>query len=133
MPLPLVGCWLRRGGSCRRVAVTGGVSDIARISSNFLPEDCSGKTRRFANPPMETTEAAIHPTRMGDLFAVVGTPVGDGAYQTRLYRKPLINLLWTGALLMAFGGLVSLSDRRHRVGAPSRRRVQAAGVAAQRS
>ena len=91
------------------------------------------QTRRFANPPMETTEAAIHPTRMGDLFAVVGTPAGDGAYQTRLYRKPLINLLWTGALLMAFGGLVSLSDRRHRVGAPSRRRVEAAGTAAQRA
>jgi cytochrome c-type biogenesis protein CcmF len=37
--------------------------------------------------------------------------------------------IWLGAALMAFGGLVSLSDRRHRVGAPSRRARQLAAAA----
>jgi cytochrome c-type biogenesis protein CcmF len=29
--------------------------------------------------------------------------------------------IWLGGALMAFGGIVSLTDRRHRVGAPARR------------
>jgi cytochrome c-type biogenesis protein CcmF len=29
--------------------------------------------------------------------------------------------IWLGAAAMALGGLVSLTDRRHRVGAPARR------------
>ena len=36
----------------------------------------------------------------------------------RIYHKPLVLLIWWGPMLMAFGGLLSLSDRRLRVGAP---------------
>ncbi len=36
----------------------------------------------------------------------------------RIYHKPLVLLIWWGPVLMAFGGLLSLSDRRLRVGAP---------------
>ena len=36
----------------------------------------------------------------------------------RIYHKPLVLLIWFGAVLMAFGGVLSLSDRRLRVGAP---------------
>ncbi len=84
------------------------------------------ETRRFANPPMVTTEAAIRPHSFGDLYAVVGESNGDGGFATRLYHKPLINWLWIGSLMMALGGIVSLTDRRLRVGAPSRRKAAAA-------
>jgi cytochrome c biogenesis factor len=30
----------------------------------------------------------------------------------RLYHKPLVLLIWLGPVLMAFGGMLSLSDRR---------------------
>ncbi|MDP6342445.1 MAG: cytochrome c-type biogenesis CcmF C-terminal domain-containing protein, partial [Alphaproteobacteria bacterium] len=40
---------------------------------------------------------------------------------TRLYHKPLVHWIWFGSLVMVLGGLISLSDRRHRVGAPARR------------
>jgi cytochrome c-type biogenesis protein CcmF len=39
----------------------------------------------------------------------------------RTYVKPFANWIWLGALVMAAGGVVSLSDRRYRVGAPVRR------------
>ena len=64
-----------------------------------------------------TTEAAIHPTFLGDLYAVIGDPDGDG-YVTRIYFNPLIGWIWSGLLIMVVGGVVSLSDRRYRVGAP---------------
>ena len=41
----------------------------------------------------------------------------------RLYFNPLVRLIWLGALIMGFGGLFSLSDRRLRVGAPRRARI----------
>ena len=36
----------------------------------------------------------------------------------RLYYKPLVLLIWLGAVVMMLGGALSLSDRRLRVGAP---------------
>ncbi len=46
-----------------------------------------------------------------------------GHFVTRLYFNPLVPWIWAGILFMIVGGVVSLSDRRHRVGVPSRRRT----------
>ena len=75
-----------------------------------------------------TTEAAIHTTWLADLYVVLGEPDGAGAWSLRIYYNPLVPWIWIGAVAMALGGLVSLSDRRHRVGAPVR---AARGAAAQ--
>jgi cytochrome c-type biogenesis protein CcmF len=83
------------------------------------------ESRTFTTPPQQTTEAAIYPMISGDLYAVVGDPDGKGAYATRLYWKPLISWIWGGAIIMVIGGLVSLSDRRLRVGAPKRKKSEA--------
>jgi len=74
---------------------------------------------------MPTTEAAIHTTGLADLYAVIDTPDAAGGVAVHLYHQPLVPWIWGGAFLMVLGGLVSLSDRRLRVGAPSRRRVMA--------
>ena len=42
----------------------------------------------------------------------------DGALAVRIYHKPMVLLIWLGAVVMVFGGALSLSDRRLRVGAP---------------
>jgi cytochrome c-type biogenesis protein CcmF len=68
---------------------------------------------------MPTTEAAIHTNGLADLYAVIGDPDGKGGWTVRIYREPLVPLIWGGILVMALGGLVSLSDRRYRVGAPA--------------
>jgi len=79
--------------------------------------------RQYSHPPMETTEAAIHATFARDLYAVIGEADGKGGYAVRLYVKPMIGWIWLGALIMALGGALSLSDRRLRVGVPVRRRA----------
>ncbi len=68
-----------------------------------------------------TTEAAIRSTPSADLYAVLGDADGNGGWTVRLYHHPLAALLWGGVLLMVAGGLISLSDRRLRIGAPVRR------------
>jgi cytochrome c-type biogenesis protein CcmF len=80
------------------------------------------QSRTYANPPMQTAEAAIRPRPAGDLYVVIGEPTAEGIWATRLYFKPLVHWIWAGALVMALGGLISLSDRRHRVGVPAGRR-----------
>ena len=77
--------------------------------------------RAYVQPPQQTTYTSIHTTLFADLYSALGEAQGDsGAFVTRFYYQPLVPFVWYGVLLMAFGGLVSLSDRRHRVGAPQR-------------
>ncbi len=60
------------------------------------------------------------------LYLSLGDLSPDGSLAVRLYYKPLVLLIWLGAVVMAFGGALSLSDRRLRVGAP--KPAQAAGL-----
>lgn len=68
-----------------------------------------------------TTEAGIETLWHGDLYAVLGDPAASGGYVTRYYFNPGVPWMWLGAALITLGGLVSLTDRRLRVGAPSAR------------
>ncbi len=81
------------------------------------------------NYPVEgrpSTEAAIKTLFWGDLYAVIGDAEGsDGAHVTRLYFNPLVAWMWFGTAVMVLGGLLSLTDRRFRVGAPTRKRREA--------
>ncbi|MDR3464655.1 MAG: heme lyase CcmF/NrfE family subunit [Xanthobacteraceae bacterium] len=74
--------------------------------------------RSFTTRGSSTTEAALLARGASQLYISLGEPNGDGSIVVRIYHKPLVLLIWYGALAMAFGGLLSLSDRRLRVGAP---------------
>ncbi len=79
---------------------------------------------------MPTTEAAIDNGLWRDLYVVLGDPQEGGGYAVRTYVKPFANWIWGGAILMALGGALSLSDRRMRVAAGARR-ADAQAVAAE--
>jgi cytochrome c-type biogenesis protein CcmF len=85
--------------------------------------------RRYPVEGSNTTEAAIYTTYFADLYVVLGDADGRGGWAVRAYHNPLVPWIWGGAILMFLGGMVSLSDRRHRVGAPSRRGAPAAAPA----
>jgi cytochrome c-type biogenesis protein CcmF len=88
--------------------------------------------RFYTDPVMTTTEAAIRPTFLGDLYAVVGDrDEKSGGYITRIYFNPLVPWMWTGAIIMVLGAGISLTDRRHRVGAPSSNKIPAPGIPAE--
>ncbi len=77
------------------------------------------------------TGVAIRTNLLADVYAVIGDPDGKGGYTLRLYWNPLVPWIWLGAAAMALGGIVSLTDRRHRVGAPARRRREIAAATVQ--
>ncbi|MDF1725241.1 MAG: heme lyase CcmF/NrfE family subunit [Alcanivorax sp.] len=61
------------------------------------------------------TEAAIDAGFWRDLYVAMGEPLDDGhAWAVRIYFKPGIRWIWLGALIMALGGAVALSDKRYR-------------------
>ena len=85
--------------------------------------------RSYPAERSQTTEAAIYTTWLADLYVVLGDRADQGAWSTRVYYNPLVPWMWAGAIVMTLGGLISLTDRRLRVGAP-RRATRAVPVAA---
>jgi len=84
--------------------------------------------RVFAVRQMTTTEAGLVTFGLSQLYVSLGEIGNDGSVAVRAEWKPLVLLIWIGPLVMAFGGALSLADRRLRVGAPrpARRRLQPA-------
>jgi cytochrome c-type biogenesis protein CcmF len=74
--------------------------------------------RTFPARTTSTTEAALLTRGVSQLYLSLGDPEADGSIAVRLYYKPLVLLIWLGAVVMVMGGALSLSDRRLRVGAP---------------
>jgi cytochrome c-type biogenesis protein CcmF len=79
-----------------------------------------------------TSEAGIDMGLLRDLYVVLGDPVqgeaADAGHTVRIYHNPLVMWIWGGVIIMGFAGVLSLSDRRHRVGAPSPARPRAAAA-----
>jgi cytochrome c-type biogenesis protein CcmF len=85
--------------------------------------------RSFDSRATTTTEAALLSRGFSQLYLSLGDVNDDGSVAVRLYYKPMVLLIWIGAIVMMFGGALSLSDRRLRIGAPrpaARPAVQAA-------
>ena len=74
--------------------------------------------RNFTTRAASTTEAALLTRGVSQLYISLGDTAADGSIAVRIYHKPMVLLIWFGPVLMAFGGMLSLSDRRLRVGAP---------------
>ena len=103
---------------------TMGFVDVAvdgRLVAQLTPEK-----RVYPAAGMPTTEAGIDYGLFRDVYLALGDPQDGGGWALRTYIKPFANWLWAGCILMALGGLISLSDRRFRVAAGARHAPTAA-------
>jgi len=87
-----------------------------RVTHNNKPVATLKPQKRYyqaqGNP---MTEAAIDDGLFRDLFVALGEPLGhSGAWSVRIYHKPFLRWIWLGAVLMALGGIVAVTDRRYR-------------------
>jgi cytochrome c-type biogenesis protein CcmF len=80
---------------------------------------------------MSRAEAGIATLGLGQVYMSVAEVNHDGSIDARLYWKPIVVLIWIGALVMAAGGLLSLSDRRIGFAYVARARRRAAPPIAQ--
>jgi cytochrome c-type biogenesis protein CcmF len=71
------------------------------------------KRRYFASGQI-MTEAAIDASLWRDLYIALGEPIGENAWAVRLQYKPMVRWLWLGSLMIGFGALVTVFDRRYR-------------------
>ncbi|HUD50650.1 heme lyase CcmF/NrfE family subunit [Parvibaculum sp.] len=117
---------MRQGPNYEALVGVIRVTRDGREVALMLPEK-----RRFPVERQEKTEAAIRTTGFSDLYLVIGDDNGQGAWTLRAYENSLAPWIWAGAVIMTFGGVVSLMDRRYRVGAPSKRRTRLAAQPAE--
>ena len=99
--------------------------DVGRFEirrAGLLAATAEPARRTYVASGRSTTEAGIVTFGPGQLYLSIGDSGAQDTVSTRIYWKPLVLLIWLGPLLMALGGLLSLSDRRLRVGAPRRAR-----------
>lgn len=107
------------------------IADVALARGDRTIAVMHPEKRYYPVADMPTTEAAIDNGFLRDVYVVIGDPQDDGGWAMRSYYKPLANWIWGGALLMALGGGLSLSDRRYRVAAGARKSAPVAKAAAQ--
>lgn len=71
--------------------------------------------RLYTVTNMPMSEAGISPHLIHDLYASLGEPLEGGAWSVRIYHKPMVEWIWFGCLMMAFGGLLAMLDKRYRL------------------
>jgi len=96
-----------------------------RIEGQGRPFLMVSEKRFYPSSQSQTTEAGIHGEAMGNLYISVGESATPGAATVRLWWHPLVGWIWGGAMIMALGGALSLSDRRLRLAMPARKTAPA--------
>jgi cytochrome c-type biogenesis protein CcmF len=107
------GLQTREGPNFRELAAHFTVRNGSQVIGVMEPAK-----RSFSSRSTSTTEAALMNRGLSQLYVSLGEPNSDGTIAVRIYHKPLVLLIWLGAVVMVMGGALSLSDRRRRVGAP---------------
>jgi cytochrome c-type biogenesis protein CcmF len=107
------GMFTRQGQNYRELVARFAVREGGNVIGVMEPSK-----RNFPSRQSSTTEAALMTRGVSQLYLSLGDPNDDGSISVRLYHKPLVLLIWIGALVMFLGGALSLSDRRLRIGAP---------------
>jgi cytochrome c-type biogenesis protein CcmF len=85
--------------------------------------------RNYVASGQVMTETAIDSGLFRDLYVSLGEPVEGGAWSVRVYYKPFVGWIWGGAVLMALGGGLALSDRRYALARQKERAAKGAGAA----
>ena len=100
------------------------VSKNGVVTNRMFPEK-----RQYTATQNVMTETAIDTGLFRDLYLSLGEPVSGGAWSVRVYYKPFVDWIWGGALLMAMGGGLALSDRRYALAARKQREAMRATTA----
>ncbi|MBD3647712.1 MAG: heme lyase CcmF/NrfE family subunit, partial [Pseudomonadales bacterium] len=73
--------------------------------------------RKYRSSGQVMTEADMDPSVFRDLYVALGEPVDKAgtAWAVRVHYKPFVRWIWSGGMLIALGGFITVLDRRYRV------------------
>jgi cytochrome c-type biogenesis protein CcmF len=75
--------------------------------------------RNYFSSQMPMTETAIDTGFTRDIYVSLGEPLATAGntpdWSVRVYYKPFVMWIWSGALLMGIGGAIAAADRRYRL------------------
>jgi cytochrome c-type biogenesis protein CcmF len=91
-------------------------------SNGALIATIEPSSRFYPVRDMSRSEASIATIGLGQVYMSIAEVAENGAVSARIFWRPLVSLIWFGALIMAFGGCLSLSDRSFRFGIAHRAR-----------
>jgi len=109
-------------------------ADIQVTKNGSFVTMLNPEKRAFTAAQNVTSETAIDRSIFRDLYVSLGDQAEGGGWTVRVYHKPLVNWIWLGALLMAIGGGIAVTDKRYALQAEkereSRKTARRAKVAA---
>ena len=70
--------------------------------------------RRYLASGNTMTEVALDVGLFRDLYVAMGEPLTETAWAMRVHLKPFVRWIWLGALMMAFGAVLAVADKRYR-------------------
>jgi cytochrome c-type biogenesis protein CcmF len=102
-----------------------GRAEIAVSRNGQEIETMYPEKRNYTASGNVMTETAIDSGIFRHLYISLGEPIGDGGgWSVRVYYKPFVGWIWGGAILMALGGGLALSDRRYALAARKEREAR---------
>jgi len=107
-----------------------GTLTVTRTSNGDAVTVLHPTKRFYPARQMPTTESAIHTHWFSQIYVSLGDASVANGQVVSVYYKPFITLVWIGCVIMACGGVLSLSDRRLRIGAPTPSKAVTGGATA---
>ena len=93
-----------------------GVGGTVAITRNGAPlTTMYPEKRQYYVQHTTTTESAIEMHYGSNVLVALGEDLGAGKWSIRIQIRPLVNLVWLAAFIMAVGGAIAASDRRYRI------------------
>jgi cytochrome c-type biogenesis protein CcmF len=105
-----------------------GVIDVRR-NGEFVTQ-LRPQKRQYQVQNNWMTEAGINPGWNRDLIISMGDQVGSDVWSVRVQYRPLVRFIWLGALIMALGGFLAVTDKRYRSKTRAAEAARVTGAAA---
>ena len=82
-------------------------------NGKFLRE-MKPQKRRYLASGSTMTEVELDVGLFRDLYVAMGEPLTETAWAMRVHLKPFVRWIWLGALMMGFGAVIAVADKRYR-------------------
>ncbi|HEY7783841.1 MAG TPA: heme lyase CcmF/NrfE family subunit [Pyrinomonadaceae bacterium] len=99
-------------------------AEVDVIKNGEVQRTMFPEKRQYLASGNAMTETAIDSNVFRDLYVSLGEPLEGNAWSVRVYHKPFVVWIWGGAVLMALGGGLAITDRRYALAARKQREAK---------